>query len=158
MQPVILRAVWATLHLLPLSLALLTAASPSCLKCVAKWVAGVPALPYEWGSPQRCEWELGAGQPLKNGPFPEEPVNPAGVWGPFEHQTQAWGTQSLQMPTALLWWLGLLIDTLLAASVVLSHHSFTLCYCKSPGQHLLWIFSHYDLKKKKEKLKSKPRL
>lgn len=150
MWPVILRAIWATLHLPPLSLALLTAASPSCLKCVAKWVAGVTPLPYEWGSPQRYEWELGAGQPLRNGPFPEESVNPVRVWGPFKHQTQAWGIQFLQMPTALLWWLGLLIDILLSASVVLSHHSFTLCYCKSPGQHLLWIFSHYDLKKKKK--------
>lgn len=43
------------------------------------------------------------------------------------------------------------VDILLLANVVLSHHSSTLGYCKSPGQHLVCIFSHYDLKKRKER-------
>ena len=138
---------WAMLHQPLRSLApLCCPCLPACFKCAAKWVTGVPALPSEWGSPQRCDGRWGLDSLWRTGSSWNSSDNPFGVWGSSKHGTQVWGTRSLQMPMALLW-LGLLIDMWLQANVVLSQHSSTLGYCESPGQHLVWIFARYDLKK-----------
>ena len=126
---------------------------PQMCRQVSDWV---PLLPYEWASPQRCEWEMGAGQRLKHRPFLEEPVNPVGVGAPFKHRTRAWGHSfcKCQLLYADDWgsW------QIPRFQLMCYYHTTVPLSATASHQDDIWFESFFIMTLKKETLKSKPPL